>query len=135
MKDQKLPLNQADEPSKTTALFDVQVKAARIKSAIVAAVPTIIIFIAFAISPPFEKAIGANLIALFLLTIVPFTFVYQLVFSLGFGKNMLPELQKRQRFEPAPFMHQRDDQAIDAFNAANGYGPGIGFLMPKKHFD
>lgn len=136
MKDQKPSLNQMNELELSTGLFKEKLKSARIKSAIVAAIPTIFIQTVFMTSAPFEGSIAANLIALFVLTIVPFTFSYELVFNLGFGKALAPTLRKRKRFfESAPFMQQRNNSAIDAYNAANGYGPGIGFMMPKKHTD
>lgn len=137
MKDREPPLNQMNEAELATALFNEKVKSARIKSAVVAALPTIILLDTFIISSPFEKSVAATLLALFLLTLVPFTLIYQFVFYLGFGKKLAPELYRRKQhfFEPAPFMHQRNDSAIDAYNAANGYGPVIGFMMPKKHYD
>jgi hypothetical protein len=64
MNDQEPSLNQMNESAIATALFNEKVKSARIKSAVVAGIPTIIILLAFITSPPFGKDVAPNLIYL-----------------------------------------------------------------------
>jgi hypothetical protein len=133
MQDQEPFLNQIDEPSKQAALFENHVRSARIKSALVAIVPTILIWIAFLTSPPFGKDILPNLISFILLTVVPYTLTYQLVFSLGFGKKLLPKLyEKYESLEPMPYTDTCTQQAIDALNMARGHAPGKGYVVPPE---
>ncbi len=110
-----------------------RIKVARVKSIIVSTVA--IIPVLFMCSPFFSSfSLLFKIEAYLLLTLVPFAFMYQLVFGYLFGRDVFHEANKRRKYFKFTSYAPQQDAVVDGINASNGYGPGMGFIaapLPK----
>ena len=74
-------------------------------------------------------------VALIIVALGTFAFLYQIALGYWFGREVIHEIEKRRNRTSPYNVRFNQDSSIDTLNAFNGYGPGIGFIVAKPHRD